>query len=86
VKPNYQLRCALRCTDRFRRPRYGSQWVHIHGQTSWVCEPCAEFLGAAVGIPTSRQQRHQVQVREGRLQLPLDAVLLEDQVVADGLP
>jgi hypothetical protein len=71
MKHSWSVRCARRCLDRAGRPRPGSEWVHIHGLTWWVCTPCAEVLGAEAGIPTAAQIRRRVQQREHRLQLPL---------------
>lgn len=83
-KPRYQVRCARRCLDNRGRPRPGDQWVHIHGQTYWVCGPCAEWLGRSAGIPTAQQRRAAARREERRSQLPMDAQLLEAQA-AEGL-
>jgi hypothetical protein len=74
MKHSWSVRCATRCTDRAGRPRPGSEWVHIHGLTWWVCTPCAERLGSDAGIPTATERRRRVTLHERRLQLPLPGV------------
>lgn len=70
-KPRYRVRCAARCADSRGRPRDGDQWVHLEGQTLWVCASCAERLGRYAGLPTTNQRKARARAEERRQQRPL---------------
>ena len=72
--PRYQLRCARFCTDSQGAYRYGEVWVHIQGETLWVCNPCAEWMGRAVGIQTTADKRREVRERESKQQLRMEGM------------
>lgn len=43
-RPRYEQHCANRCKTREGIPRKGTQWVHLYGQTKWVCPSCAKAV------------------------------------------
>lgn len=74
--PRYEIRCARLCTDTLGRPRTGTEYVHIYGQTLWVCHPCGEQMGHEAGIPTDSQVRSMRRRIMRKAQVHMDEVAL----------
>lgn len=69
MKARYEKRCQRRCLDRRERPRNGEVWVHIDGETQWVCANCASVMAHAAGIPTAAQKKA-LEQRKSAVRLP----------------
>jgi hypothetical protein len=75
MKRRYQARCAMDCVDRHGRARLADRWVHIDGQTLWVCEVCAERLGREHGLTRRTVRGQQLLLAERELEAELEWTL-----------
>lgn len=69
MKPRYEKRCQRNCHDKRGRPRDGQVWVHIGGETQWVCTNCASVMAHSVGIATPAQKKA-LEQRKSAVRLP----------------
>ena len=49
-RPRYEQHCANACLTRKGEPVIGTQWIHLYGQTKWVCGACAAKAGKLMGL------------------------------------